>query len=59
MIECQSEYIAQCIEEILVRRRDSPQATIEVKEDVCRKFCEMQQAALKKSKWSSGCKSWY
>jgi cation diffusion facilitator CzcD-associated flavoprotein CzcO len=55
MLECQARYIAQALR--TMRRRDL--ASIEVREDVHRRFNSDLQERLGDSVWNGGCASWY
>lgn len=55
MIESQIEHILGCVRE--VGRRGA--RTVEVREDVQRRYTDGLQAKLRSSVWQSGCASWY
>lgn len=55
MIEAQARYVMQCLRWLLKDRAGE----VEVRGDVQRSFNERVRAALKKTVWQSGCKSWY
>jgi len=55
MIECQAQYIMQCIE--LMQEKQAK--TIDVKLGVMREFNDALQQTLKSTVWNAGCKSWY
>lgn len=55
MIECQVDYIMQCIGAIL----KSEKTTLEVREDVSKAYQENAETELSNTVWSSNCPSWY
>jgi cation diffusion facilitator CzcD-associated flavoprotein CzcO len=55
MIECQVNYIVQCLQELA--RRDA--ACLDVRPEVQERFNRELQSALAKTSWAAGCGSWY
>lgn len=55
MLECQARYVGQAIE----RLRDQDLASVEVRDDIHRRFNDTLQDRLRGSVWNSGCNSWY
>ena len=54
MIECQVRYVLQCLDELRRGVR-----SLEVREEVLRRWNDSLQARLAHSVWSAGCRSWY
>jgi cation diffusion facilitator CzcD-associated flavoprotein CzcO len=55
MLECQARYVGQAVRTMV----DEGLASIEVREDVHRRFNDSLQRRLRDSVWSGGCDSWY
>lgn len=55
MIECQADYIVQCMQAVAQHKADY----IDLKPEAMRVFNEEVQAHLEGTVWSSGCQSWY
>ncbi|WP_083441583.1 flavin-containing monooxygenase [Nitriliruptor alkaliphilus] len=55
MLECQARYIGQAV----ARMAEDDLASIEVREDVHRRFNDSLQRRLQGSVWAGGCDSWY
>ncbi len=55
MIECQVEYIRQCLGEL----RAGQARTLEVRPDTVRRYNEQIQSELSDTVWNWGCNSWY
>jgi cation diffusion facilitator CzcD-associated flavoprotein CzcO len=55
MIECQVNYIVQCLRELA--RRDA--AWLDVRPEAQERFNRELQSALAKTAWAAGCASWY
>jgi cation diffusion facilitator CzcD-associated flavoprotein CzcO len=55
MLECQARYVAQAVRTMV----DDGLASIEVREDVHRRFNDSLQRRLRGSVWAGGCDSWY
>jgi cation diffusion facilitator CzcD-associated flavoprotein CzcO len=54
MIECQVRYVLRCLDELRRGVR-----SLDVREDVLRRWNDSLQARLARSVWSAGCRSWY
>lgn len=55
MIECQANYIVQCMQELTARKADY----LDLKPEAMREFNDEVQAHLEGTVWTSGCQSWY
>jgi cation diffusion facilitator CzcD-associated flavoprotein CzcO len=55
MIESQIQYIADCLR--IMRRRGA--RTMDLRDDVQRAFNDRLQRDMRRSVWSTGCRSWY
>jgi cation diffusion facilitator CzcD-associated flavoprotein CzcO len=55
MLECQARYVGQAVRTMAV----DDLASVEVREDVHRRFNDSLQRRLRASVWAGGCASWY
>ncbi len=55
MLECQFDYIRQCVERIAVEGL----AALEVREEACRAYNDTLHTQLGATVWATGCGSWY
>jgi cation diffusion facilitator CzcD-associated flavoprotein CzcO len=55
MLECQFDYIRQCVERIAAEGL----ASLEVREDACRTYNDTLHAQLGATVWATGCGNWY
>jgi cation diffusion facilitator CzcD-associated flavoprotein CzcO len=59
MVECQVDYIVQCVRRLGERAAAAGAASIEVRRDVMETYNRDVQARMHSTVWEAGCDSWY